>query len=139
MNKIIISLGSYLEGLLNMASSLSKNIGPSYVKVDCYIKEDFKEQLSKYYKVPIDKINLIKTNETLEYALSNWFGNETKIIESITYWFNLKVKGAKVIYHSEEELKNILDNKQMDFYCLDDLFFVESKEYIFVFQLGNNE
>ena len=47
MNKIIISLGSYLEGILNMASSLSKNIGPSYVKVDCYIKEDFKEQLSK--------------------------------------------------------------------------------------------
>ena len=139
MNRIIISLGSYLEGLLNMASSLSKNIGPSYVKVDCYIKEDFKEQLSKYYKVPIDKINLIKTNETLESALSNWFGGENKIIESITYWFNLKVKGAKVIYYSEEELKNILDNKQMDFYCLDDLFFVESKEYIFVFQLGNNE
>ncbi len=139
MNRIIISLGSYLEGLLNMASSLSKNIGPSYIKVDCYLKEDFKEQLSKYYKVPIDKINLLKTNETLESALSNWFGNENKIIESITYWFNLKVKGAKVIYYSEEELKNILDNKQMDFYCLDDLFFVESKEYIFVFQLGNNE
>ena len=139
MNRIIISLGSYLEGLLNMASSLSKNIGPSYIKVDCYLKEDFKEQLSKYYKVPIDKINLIKTNETLESALSNWFGNENKIIESITYWFNLKVKGAKVIYYSEEELKSILDNKQMDFYCLDDLFFVESKEYIFVFQLGNNE
>ncbi len=139
MNRIIISLGSYLEGLLNMASSLSKNIGPSYIKVDCYLKEDFKEQLSKYYKVPIDKINLLKTNETLESALSNWFGNENKIIESITYWFNLKVKGAKVIYYSEEELKSILDNKQMDFYCLDDLFFVESKEYIFVFQLGNNE
>ena len=139
MNRIIISLGSYLEGILNMASSLSKNIGPSYIKVDCYLKEDFKEQLSKYYKVPIDKINFLKTNETLESALSNWFGNENKIIESITYWFNLKVKGAKVIYYSEEELKNILDNKQMDFYCLDDLFFVESKEYIFVFQLGNNE
>ena len=29
----------YLNGLFQMASSLSDYIGPSYIKVDCYLKE----------------------------------------------------------------------------------------------------
>ena len=139
MDRNKISISSYLEGVLNMASSLSKNIGPSYVKVDCYYKKDFKEQFSKIYKISKDDINLKETNKSLESALFDWFENENKIIESIVYWFNIKEKGPKKIYSSEENLVYLLDKKQMDFYCLDDLFFVESNSYIIVFLLGNNE
>lgn len=131
-------LSSYLEGITNMASSISKSIGHSYVKVDAYNKNTFQEEFKKYYHLKED-IKLIETNKSLESTLLDWFQNEEKIVESITYWFHLKTNAEPKVYLSEEELVSILDEKRKDFYFLDDLFFVECKNYIFVFLLGNNE
>ena len=131
-------LGSYLEGILNMASSISKSIGPSYVKVDCYKKDEFKEEFKKFYNIKED-IKLIETSNSLDTALLDWFYNEKELVDSITYWFNIKLPGNKKVYLSEEKLINTLDKKRKDFYSLDDLFFVECRNYIFVFLLGNNE
>ena len=131
-------LSSYLEGITNMASSISKSIGYSYVKVDAYDKKTFQEEFKKYYHLKED-IKLIETSKSFESALLDWFQDEQKIVESITYWFHLKTNEDPKVYLSEEELVSTLDEKRMDFYTLDDLFFVECKNYIFVFLLGNNE
>ena len=136
--KEIDYLSSYLEGITNMASSISKSIGPSYVKVDGYLKETFQEDFKKYYHLKED-IKLIETSKSFETTLLDWFQDEQKIVESITYWFHLKTNEDLKVYLSEEELVSTLDEKRMDFYTLDDLFFVECKNYIFVFLLGNNE
>ena len=128
----------YLTGLLNMASSLSQNIGPSYVKVNCYEKKTFKKEFCDFYEIKKEEINLIDTEQSLETTLLDWF-QDKKMVESITYWFNLTIRGDKKVYLAEEKLINILDSKRKDFYSLDDLFFVECKKYIFVFLLGNNE
>ena len=128
----------YLEGLLNIASSLSKNIGPSYIKVDCYEKKTFKENFCKKYKIEKKELNLIKSTESLETALLDWIQDQ-KIVESVLYWFNIKLRKEKTIYQSDEKLISILDEKQRDFYSLEDLFFVECDQFIFVFLLGNNE
>ena len=141
MEKLIISsyYGSYLEGILNMACSLSKSIGPSYIKVHGYDKESFIEEFSKNYKIPKESIELIETDKNVESTLLDWFYNEKNIVESIIYWFNLKLNGEKKVYLSDEKLVNTLDRKRRDFYSLDDIFFVECKKYIFVFLIGNNE
>lgn len=131
-------LSSYLEGICNMASSISKSIGYSYIKVDAYNKLSFQEEFKKYYKLKED-INLIKTSKSLQATLLDWFQEEEKIVESITYWFHLKTNEEPKVYLSEEELITTLDKKRMDFYNLEDLFFVECKDIIFVFLLGNNE
>ena len=130
-------LSSYLEGICNMASSISKSIGPSYVKVDGYLKEKFQEDFKKYYHLKED-IKLIETSKSFETTLLDWF-QEKEIVESIVYWFHLKTREDPKVYLSEENLVSTLDEKRMDFYSLDDLFFVECKKYVFVFLLGNNE
>ncbi len=141
MEKLKISTyyGSYLEGLLNMASSLSKSIGPSYIKVHGYEKNTFIEDFSKNYKIPKESIKLAETDKNLETTLLDWFYNENNIVKSIVYWFNIEIRGEKKVYLSDEKLVNTLDSKRRDFYSLDDMFFVECNEYIFVFLLGNNE
>ena len=131
-------LSSYLEGICNMASSISKSIKYSYIKVDAYNKSSFQENFKKYYHLKED-INLVETSNSLDTTLLDWFQNEEKIVESITYWFHLKINEETKVYLAEEKLVSELDKKRMDFYNLEDLFFVESNNIIFVFLLGNNE
>ena len=136
--KEINYLSSYLEGVLNMSSSISKSIGYSYVKVDGYLKESFQEEFKKFYHLKED-VRLIETTNSFEATLLDWFQNEDKIVESIHYWFHLKTKEEPKVFLTDIKLRDILDEKKMDFYSLEDLFFIECKNYIFVFLLGNNE
>lgn len=136
--KEINYLSSYLEGVLNMSSSISKSIGYSYVKVDGYLKESFQEEFKKFYHLKED-VRLIETTNSFEATLLDWFQNEDKIVESIHYWFHLKTKEEPKVFLTDIKLRDILDKKRMDFYSLEDLFFIECKNYIFVFLLGNNE
>ncbi len=126
-------LSGYLEGLLNMASALSKSIRPSYIKVDCYEKKSFKKELCKFYD--IKNIKLVESNETLESTLLCWL-DDKELVDIFMYWFNIKTSGNEKVYITEERYK--LDTK-LDFYSLDDVIFVEKRKYIFVFLLGNNE
>ena len=136
--KEINYLSSYLEGVLNMSSSISKSIGYSYVKVDGYLKESFQEEFKKFYHLKED-VRLIETTNSFEATLLDWFQNEDKIVESIHNWFHLKTKEEPKVFLTDIKLRDILDEKKMDFYSLEDLFFIECKNYIFVFLLGNNE
>ncbi len=131
-------LSSYLEGITNMASSISNAIGHSYVKVDAYDKKTFQEEFKKNYHLK-ENIKLIEINKSLKTTLLDWFQNEEKIVESIICWFYLKINEEPKVYLPEENLVSTLDEKRIDFYFLDDLFFLECKNYIFVFLLGNNE
>ena len=135
MEKVYLS--GYLEGMMNLSSSLSKNIGPSYIKVHCYEKKKFKEDFCKYYKIKENELKLIETDKSLESTLLDWL-QDKKMVESIIYWFNIELRDEKKVYLSEELIYQ-LDDKRKDFYILEDLFFVECKKYIFVFMLGNNE
>ena len=131
-----VYLSGYLEGMLNLSSSLSKTIGPSFIKVHCYEKKTFQKEFNNRYQ--IKDFNLIETNQSLETTLLDWLG-DSKIVESILYWFEIEYRGDKKVYQVEQTLINELDEKQQDFYSLEDLFVVECKKYMFVFLLGNNE
>ncbi len=127
----------YLNGLFQMASSLSDYIGPSYIKVDCYLKEEFKEEFCNNYN--IKGLDIKKSNKTIETALLDWFGTDEKIIESILYWLNINNIKIKTIYYFSEDLLNNLNNQQQDFYFLEDIIIAEISEYIIILLLGNNE
>ena len=127
----------YLNGLFQMASSLSEYIGPSYIKVDCYLKEEFKEKFRDNYN--LKEVNIEKSSKNIEAALLDWFGLDKRIIESILYWLNMNYIKIKSIYYLSEDLLNNLNTQQKDFYFLEDIIIAESEEYIIVLLLGNNE
>ena len=127
----------YLNGLFQMASSLSDYIGPSYIKVDCYLKEEFKEEFCNNYN--IKGLDIKKSNKKIENAILDWFGTDEKIIESILYWLNINNIKIKTIYYFSEDLLNNLNNQQQDFYFLEDIIIAEISEYIIILLLGNNE
>ena len=86
----------YLNGLFQMASSLSDYIGPSYIKVDCYLKEEFAEKFRENYN--LKEVKIEKSSKNIESALLDWFGTDKKIIESILYWLNINYIKIKSIY-----------------------------------------
>ena len=120
MNKLYLS--AYLDGLLNMASSLSKSIGPSSVSINCYDKKEFDKEY---------KIDYSPTSLSYEDKLKEWFIDEPIIVESI-------LKEIKKLY--------VINNKDLDLfkkdnplYFIEDVFILETTNYMITFVLGNNE
>ena len=86
-----------------------------------------------------EDLKLTNTNQSLTTTLLDWFYDEPKIVESLTYWIDLYYRGEKKVYLADEKLFHKIQEKQKDFYSLDDLFFMEYKDIMIVFLLGNNE
>jgi hypothetical protein len=127
------TIRSYLNGLMNMASSMSKSIGPSYIIVDCYKKEHL-EQLKKDYH--INKLNL--STLSFKEKIEEWFFEDKKAIESILFWSNKKIKEERNIYELEKiEFEKM--EKYTPFYIIDDAFILETDKYLILYVLGNNE
>jgi len=125
-----------------MATTLSNYIGPSDVTVLCYKKDNFKEQIAKDYKIDSNKIETIKTNETLEELLKEYYSNDKKIIPALLYHINNTLKEVKNIYKPNNYLIEKLsgsENKYCVFYTVEDIFIVESNNYMYLFVLGNFE
>ena len=124
-----------------MASSVSKSIGPSYVEVECYDKDKFVEGFKKNYQVKINIDKLEKKDNNLKNVIGNWFYNEDNIAESIDYWFNLHLDDIQNIYVPSVEIINEIEENKVNsyFYIIEDLIFIELKDKIIIFILGNNE
>ena len=130
----------YLKELMNISSSISKNIGLSYIDVEVYDKETFNKSFCKYHK--IKEIKLENLNISLKEALKEWFFKEEKIIESILYWIYYNIGKEKTIYTTNNKIIEKLstsNNGISKFYTVEDIYFIEYAEEIIVFILGNNE
>ena len=127
MNKSYLK--AYLDGLMNMASSLSKSLGPSYILVDCYDKKEFEKQF---------KIEYSPTTQSFEDKLKEWFVDDLKAVESIIHWTNRYLKEEKIIYNVNQKDIEIFEKKTL-FYIIDDMFILETKDYLITYILGNNE
>ena len=132
----------YLKGIMNIASSISKNIGLSYIDVEVYNKERFKEEFCEYHRINIKELELNQRQNELKEALKEWFLDDKKIIESIIYWINNKLGKEKQIYKTTNKIIDLLcsNNKgNTIFYTVEDVMFIEYEKEIIVFILGNNE
>ncbi len=132
----------YVEGLFHMASSLSKNIGPSYIRATVYNKEDFVGEFSKNYKINKKYLNILPTKKTLEDILHEWL-DDKKIEERLLYWLNLKIgKENKVLSSDDARIIDVLSGSEKGlsgFYTLEDIYFIEYEEFYFILMMGNNE
>lgn len=134
-------LSSYFTGLTNMLSSVSSNIGPSFIEVKCFDLKKYKEEFAEYYEIDISDVKLEKTNYDFKEMLNNWF-IEDELTYSLIYWIKLKIGEANCVYETNSKLSNLLSNSEGGntiFYIVDDIYFVEFKKYMLCFILGNNE
>lgn len=133
----------YVTGLTNMASSLSKNIGLSYVEVDCFDKDNYKKEFSKYYEIKEDDVKLVESNLTMKDVLLAWFGKEeSNITDSLLYWIERDSGKSIKVYEYTNNLHELLsrsDGGLSEFYFVEDIYFIEFDKVIMCFILGNNE
>jgi len=139
---MINSISSYVEGLFKMASSLSKNMGPSYINASIYSKDTFIEKFSKNYQIDKKYLNLFPTKRSLEDVLHEWL-NDKKIEESLIYWLETEIgKNIKTLSSDDARIIDVLsgsENGLSGFYTLEDIYFIEYDEFYLVLMLGNNE
>ena len=133
----------YITGLTHMASSLSKNIGPSFVEVDCFDKDNYKKEFAKYYEIKEGDIKLVESNLTMREILLEWFGEEeSNITDSLLYWIKRDSGKSLKVYEYTNNLDELLsrsDGGVSEFYIVEDIYFIEFNEVMMCFILGNNE
>lgn len=133
----------YITGLTHMASSLSKNIGPSFVEVDCFDKDNYKKEFAKYYEIKEGDIKLVESNLTMREILLGWFGEEeSNITDSLLYWIKRDSGKSLKVYEYTNNLDELLsrsDGGVSEFYIVEDIYFIEFDEVVMCFILGNNE
>lgn len=141
MNELYIS--SYLSGVMNLASSMSTWIGPSYIEVECYEKENALSNLVKDYHLPKEEYKMEEINENLKDLLKDLLGDNPKLLESVYYWITLHIgEAVKIKTPKERKIIDKLGNSEggnSPFYIVDDLYLIEFQEYVVFFIIGNNE
>ena len=138
-----INKSLYITGLTHMASSLSKNIGPSFVEVDCFDKNNFDEEFAKSYDIKKEDVKLRESKYTMKDILLSWFGkDETNITDSLLYWIEFDSGEAIKVYEYTNNLDELLSRSEggvSNFYFVEDIYFIEFDTVIMSFILGNNE
>ena len=130
---------SYVSGLVNMASSCSKQIGLSYVDADCFELKDYKKEFSRIYEINEKELILEETNQSFIEFLINIFGSNKDLIEGLIHWINFNIGKPNKLLTLKDN--NILDklSKNSPFYFLEDVFFIECEKIVICLLIGNDE
>ena len=137
-----IDLSYYIEGLLDMSVSTTKSLGLSYLRADCFNKEDFEKEFQKLFRIKIP-IELEETKDTKENTLFEIIRNK-EITKTFIQLFDYKVDAIKNIYYPKENRKliNLLSGDQKGvsgFWFVEEVYFIETDKYIISIIIGNNE
>jgi hypothetical protein len=123
----------YIKGLMNMASSMSTAIGPSYVTVKYYTKAEYEVLIKR------KQINIYESEKSLEDIFNAWFGDK-KISESLLYWMGFYLDKPLHIYESDSHFTDtLMDQEATTHSFIEDVYLIEYKEFIMCLVLGNNE
>ena len=134
----------YISGLVNMASSVSDWMGVSFMDAICFKKEKFLEEFSYLHNIKKEDIKIHETNISLEEFIKNYFGNDKKLIEGLSYWITRKVGVFKRIFEqdSNSKLNELLEKShygKTPFFFIEDVVFIEFEKTVIAFITGNNE
>lgn len=135
---------SYVDGLVNMASSCSEYMMPSYMRAICFKKKNYKKAFCNFYKIPEKELEIIETSLTLKDFIIQSFGNIKEITEGLTHWLHIEVGDSKKILTVPDSSKvlNLLsgsDGGISGFYFVEDIYFIEFDKMIVCFIIGNDE
>ncbi|MBQ6497967.1 MAG: hypothetical protein IJI58_04570 [Bacilli bacterium] len=135
---------SYISGLFNLSSSVSKTIGPSYIQADCFEKKDYKKKFIEMYEIPKEEFNIEKYDNSLEQLLIDLLGNNKDLIEGLLHWLHIESGDVKEIYTVPED-SNVMNyigseyNGYGPFFFCEDLYFIETDRMIICLLIGNDE
>lgn len=140
----LVEESEYISGLVNMASSVSKYMGCSFMDATCFKKKDFLNSFSYFYNIDKKDIKIHETSITLEEFIKNYFGDNKELIDGLSFWISLKTGDLIHIYELDDDCKlcDLLSNSgygKTPFYCVDDVIIIEFKKMTIAFIVGNNE
>ena len=135
---------SYIDGLVNMASSCSEYMMPSYMRAICFKKKNYKKAFCNFYKIPEKELEIIETSLTLKDFINQSFGNIKEITEGLTQWLHMEVGDYKKVLTVSENSKVLdllsgSDGGIGGFYTVEDIYFIEFDKMIVCFIIGNDE
>lgn len=136
-----LALTNYLSGVMDLACAISRKISLSSIRVTCFKKKGFKNNFSQFYKINPNKIKLKEVKKDLFYKLVSWLGRE-KIVLCLVEIVQHEVGEIVKVYDSNDELCEVLSGYEgglSGFYFVEDVFFVETEQYMVCFIIGNNE
>ena len=122
----------YLNDVFKKLTEESTIIGPSYIDIVCFKKDNFNKYFSKFYKIKEEQIKKKKLKESINDILQYSYNKET--IDYINNIFNDKFGKIYNIYSEEYiELSNT------PFYFIEDVYLIEFDKVIISLIIGNNE
>ena len=134
------NIDSYINGLLDMASSSSSVIGRSYVQAKVFSKKKYIKEFCEGIK--FREIELEKSKCSLVEIFEDWFGDEHLLATNLNYYITSRVSDVVNIYklkNSSKVLDELSCRKYGYVYFYEDLYFVEFDKCVICFILGNNE
>ena len=140
-----IRFTNYLDGLFHMASSCSTWIGPSYIETLCMDQADYAGFFTEHFHVPMELLENVLTNETLEEALTAWLGtNEPRIVEGLVHWMQFDLGKATGIFRLTHDKKLVDALSQCNgglgrFYFMEDILFIAFPGKMVCLMMGNDE
>ncbi|MBR2833920.1 MAG: hypothetical protein IKE75_05850 [Bacilli bacterium] len=132
---------AYINGLLDMASSVSKKMSYSYMRADCFNLSGYKKDFLKYYKISLEKLEIVKVSESLKNIFSLFFDDD--ILNNLLYLIKRDTGDEVNIYTVDDS--DFLDGLScfkvgsFPFYTVEVVYLVEFWEYMICFVIGNNE
>ena len=140
----LVDESEYISGLVNLASSVSSYMGCSFMDAVCFKTKDIIKNVSDFYKIKKEEIKTHEVSISLEKFIENFFGNDKKLIDGLSYWITLKAGKLIKVYEQDDDskLNDLLSNSRYGktpFYFVDDVTIIEFEKMTIVFVTGNNE
>ncbi len=134
-----LELTTYLDKLLKIQA---KTLGPSFIDATCFEKKEFPNNFSNFFEIKKEVI-LKETKKNLPQILNRWLG-KNKRTTNIINQIEAKLGKEEKIYISSKEsnLEYYLAGEGKGLsgcFFIDELYFIEYKDYIVCLILGNNE
>ncbi len=140
----LVNESEYISGLVNMASSISDYMGCSFMDAICFKNNNYLNNFSKFHNIKKDDIKIHEVSISLEKFIENFFGNNKKLVDGLSYWITLKTGNLVKIYEQDDDCKlnDLLSNSRYGktpFYFVEDVIFIEFEKMTIAFITGNNE
>jgi len=136
-------LSSYLNGVMDLAGSLSKWIGYSSAGVSAYTKDGWEEAFRRHYHVK--DFTPVPVEETLYQNLVRWLGSTSfGLTKNVVGCITHRLGEPLQVCRAAEE-KALIDRLSScnggvgAYYFTEDVFFVEFKTHVLAFLMGNFE
>lgn len=131
----------YINGLVDMAASVSSKIGRSYIRAISLDKKKYLKEFAESIKYKDDIVLKEVEDKKLIDILNDWLGDEHLLATNLNYYITSSIGEEKKIYKPKDEklIEKLSCRSWGYFYFYEDIYFVEFKDYMICFMVGNNE